>query len=178
MIFLDDEFLVSGSRDSVIALWRFRPNPQDFIDCGHVPLVRKQFSLAYPIIPCVASMNTHSEGVEKIRALSYNYRLKVLSAVSLDDSKLLMLDMRSLSQVRLMRLTGNRYSESVCLCHNEDETVRSSLRRSVLLRLRFSCSRSGRSRSSRCSMRDAMIPFRTSRSRRSTIANVCICALD
>lgn len=108
IVWLDDEFFVSGSRDTTIALWRVKEisNPCfSSIPLYHIisPLIVEKCKLA-----------------QKVRALAFNSRCQELVALSL-NAYLHLYDIEAFRQKVSCRLPFN--DENVCLAMQSDHSL-------------------------------------------------------
>ncbi|RWS24820.1 WD-repeat protein-like protein, partial [Leptotrombidium deliense] len=90
---LDDEFLVSGSRDSTIALWRVDPENERVVK-------RHSFPNYYSMTPLVIK---HCKEAEKIRAVIFNENQLDIVALSL-NAQIHVLDAQTLKQKAFHKL--------------------------------------------------------------------------
>lgn len=106
---IDDEYLISGSRCSSVALWRFADHvtEEDCRVCPHVQWIRPMgvSSVAYPATRPVHV--TKLKKFDKVRALSYNKRNGGVTAVSL-NSCLCVVDLATMKQVRRIGEEGKK----------------------------------------------------------------------
>lgn len=104
---LDDRVLASGSRDSVLALFRFDENELRDHDATSP-------NIAYPSIKCTASRTM--QHMDKIRALTFSRWHKLITLVS-SDSTINTLDARTLRSIESRHLDSHM-EECVCVCHD------------------------------------------------------------
>jgi WD repeat-containing protein 40A len=116
---LDDEFLMSGSRDSSLALWQFREHPAENVDCPHISWARSSIHPPYPIT--TPTLVEKVPKFDKVRALTYNNKHRIVTSVSL-NSYMCVLDLETFTQVQLKRLSS-RFTECVCVANSPDENT-------------------------------------------------------
>ena len=110
---LDDEFFVTGARDSCIALWCVKDSDyDDFVQVERLNMP------GYAINQPVFVKNCHN--AEKIRALAYNDQQYHLAALSL-DAQLHIWDTQTWKQIESRKLPHVR--ENVCMALSKDRSL-------------------------------------------------------
>jgi len=104
---LDDQFLVSGSRDGSIALWRITDEMIDQVTSTDVP----SYQHMRPIL------HKKCKQADRVRSLGYNYRTQEIAVVSL-NGYIHCWNALKMKQVMSKRLP--RAQENVCLTMDED----------------------------------------------------------
>lgn len=107
---LDDEFLVSGSRDTSIALWRVKGNEVSDYPCSIYPTHHIMSPLCVKIC----------KNAQKVRALLYNIQEKILVALSLNGYMHLW-DVQLFIQKHSRKLPFSQ--ENVCMAQHYDHKL-------------------------------------------------------
>lgn len=103
---LDDEYLVTGSRDSRIALWRVDRDQETTSNESREPYYMQPLT--------VVTGHKCKEPSSRIRSLLFNDKNNHLVALS-QDSKLHLFDINTFSRTKSMNLPSQ--SENVCISH-------------------------------------------------------------
>lgn len=107
VVWLDDEFFVTGSRDTKIALWRVPTDTEDIRCSREIPL----HSTLSPVIV------RNCKKAEKVRALAFNEKYQELVALSL-NAYLHIWDVQDFRQKISVKL--HHCFENVCLASRSD----------------------------------------------------------
>lgn len=107
---LDDEYLVTGSRDSKLAFWHVDPKTRFDDEYGTVS--------NHGYMKCLHSVSCESG--QKIRAVVYNNREADIVALTL-NAQVHVFDAKSLT--KKVTVTLPSHHENVCLAHSEDKKM-------------------------------------------------------
>ncbi|XP_046584894.1 DDB1- and CUL4-associated factor 12-like [Haliotis rubra] len=113
LVWIDDEFVLSGSRDNNLALWKIDNCDDD--RSSHINnLFIPEYSVKHPVTV------QHCQKAEKVRALAFHKERKELAALSLNGYFHLW-DIETFTQMPSKNLLD--ITESVCLCVNQKKVL-------------------------------------------------------
>ncbi|XP_074650193.1 DDB1- and CUL4-associated factor 12-like [Tubulanus polymorphus] len=107
---LDDEFLVTGSRDSCMALWCVKDDEDSYVS-NMKSLQVPEYTIKKPLTIKAC------DNAEKVRALAYNENVNELAALSL-NAQLHIWDAKTFSKIDTRRLPNPK--ENVCLAIDKE----------------------------------------------------------
>lgn len=113
MVWLDDQFLVTGSRDKTISLWRVTDSIQDAAKASSTQLDRTPMQIQSVI-------RRHCKGSDKVRALDFNHSKQELAVLSA-NGRLFLWDLKTFKQIADTKL---KYQlENVCMTISWDHSL-------------------------------------------------------
>jgi len=112
---LDDEFLVTGSRDSQLCLWRVRDQDDAYIDPDSPDAHLPNYSSVKPVIAKKCA------NAEKVRALAYMETRSEVAALSL-NARLHVFDINTFQQSTSCRKL-QYHKENVCLAADSNRSL-------------------------------------------------------